>query len=113
MALTDRNIDAWFAETGRHLSLNASIQAIRIAAHRIREGRSTGPLPAYVVAALQDAEPRLRFAAVQAVAQARQRQLVPAVRSRGERERSRHAICRMAGACARCDTRRPARVAEG
>ena len=37
MALTDRNIDAWFAETGRHLSLNASIQAIRIAAHRIRE----------------------------------------------------------------------------
>ena len=88
MALTDRNIDAWFAETGR-LSLNASIQAIRIAAHRIREHRSTGPLPAYVVAALQDAEPRLRFAAVQAVAQARQRQLVPQLCDLAARENDR------------------------
>ena len=113
MALTDRNIDAWFADTGRHLSLNASIQAIRIAAHRIREQRSTGPLPAYVVAALQDAEPRLRFAAVQAVAQARQRQLVPQLCDLAARGRSRHAICRMAGVARDRDTRRPARVAEG
>ena len=89
MALADRTLDAWVADTGRHLSLNATIQAIRIAAHRIREGRSTGPLPAYVVAALQDAEPRLRFAAVQAVAQARQRQLVPQLSDLAARENDR------------------------
>lgn len=77
MAPADRTIDAWFAETGRTLSLNASIQAIRIAAHRIREHSPTDQLPPYAVAALQDREPRLRFAAVQAIAQARQRQLVP------------------------------------
>jgi putative membrane-bound dehydrogenase-like protein len=77
MAPTDRSIDAWFAETGRTLSFNAKLQAIRIAAHRIREHRPTDQLPPYVVAALQDPEPRLRFAAVQAIAQARQRQLVP------------------------------------
>ena len=74
---TDRSIDAWLAETGRTLSLNASIQAIRVAAHRVREHRPTDQLPAYVVAALEDGEPRLRFAAVQAIAQAGQRQLVP------------------------------------
>jgi putative membrane-bound dehydrogenase-like protein len=77
MAPTDRSIDAWFAETGRTLSFNARIQAIRIAAHRIREHRRTDQLPPYIVAALQDSEPRVRFAAVQAIAQARQRQLVP------------------------------------
>jgi putative heme-binding domain-containing protein len=79
MAPTDRSIDSWFAETGRTLSLNASIQAIRIAAHRIREHRPKDQLPSYVVAALRASEPRLRFAAVQAIAQARQRQLVPQI----------------------------------
>jgi putative membrane-bound dehydrogenase-like protein len=79
IAPADRSIDAWFAETGRTLSLNASIQAIRIAAHRIRDHRPTDRLPAHVVAALQHSEPRLRFAAVQAIAQARQRQLVPQI----------------------------------
>lgn len=79
IAPTDRTIDTWFAETGRTLSLNASLQAIRIAAYRIREHRPTDQLPSYVVAALQDSEPRLRFAAVQAIAQARQRQLVPQI----------------------------------
>ena len=77
IAPADRSIDAWFADTGRTLSLNAKIQAIRIAAHRIREHRRSDQLPPYVVMALQDAEPRVRFAAVQAIAQARQRQLVP------------------------------------
>ncbi|CAN5672345.1 hypothetical protein BH24ACI4_BH24ACI4_23960 [soil metagenome] len=79
MEPADRSIDEWFAETGRTLSLNASIQATRIAAHRIREHRPGDQLPSYVVAALTDAEPRLRFAAVQAVAQARQRHLVPQI----------------------------------
>lgn len=73
----DRSIDAWFAETGGTLSSNARIQSIRIAAHRIREHRPTDRLPEYVVAALKDSEPRVRFAAVQAIAQARQQQLVP------------------------------------
>ncbi len=77
MEPADGSIDAWFAETGRTLSLNASIQAIRIAAHRAREHKPAGQLPAYVVAALEDGEPRRRFAAVQAIAQAGQRQLVP------------------------------------
>ncbi len=77
MAPADRSIDAWLADTGRSLSLNAGIQAIRIAAHRIREHRPVDQLPPYVVAALQDAEPRVRFAGVQAIAQARQRQAVP------------------------------------
>jgi putative membrane-bound dehydrogenase-like protein len=75
----NRSIDAWFDETGRTLSLNANIQAIRIAAHRIREHRPTDQLPSYVMAALKSSEPRLRFAAVQAIAQARQRQLVPQI----------------------------------
>jgi putative membrane-bound dehydrogenase-like protein len=77
IAPQDRSIEAWFADTGRTLSFNASIQSIRIAAHRIREHRPKDRLPPYVVAALQDAEPRRRFAAVQAIAQARQRHLVP------------------------------------
>ena len=47
IAPADRTIDAWFAETGRTLSPNASIQAIRIAAHRIREHRPTDQLPPY------------------------------------------------------------------
>ncbi|MDQ3346605.1 MAG: PmoA family protein [Acidobacteriota bacterium] len=89
LAPADRGIDAWLADTGRTLSLNASIQAIRIAAHRIREHRPADQLPPYVVAALQDAEPRVRFAAVQAIAQARQRQFVPQVCDLVARENDR------------------------
>ena len=79
MAPNDRTIDDWFAGTGATLSPNARIQAIRIAAHRIREQRRTDTLPAQVVTALQDPEPRVRFAAVQAIAQARQHHLVPQI----------------------------------
>ncbi|WP_414663641.1 PVC-type heme-binding CxxCH protein [Horticoccus sp. 23ND18S-11] len=79
LALADRSIDTWFAQTGRTLSPNARIQAIRIAAHRSREGRRTDALPAFVVEALRDAEPRVRFAAVQAIAQARQATLLSKV----------------------------------
>ena len=77
IAPQDRGIDRWLAETGRTLSLNARIQTIRIAAHLIREHDPKGQLPAHAVAALKDDEPRVRFAAVQAIAQARQRHLVP------------------------------------
>ena len=79
IAPMDRTIDAWFAGTGATLSPNARIQAIRIAAHRIREQRRNESLPASVVTALQDSDARMRFAAVQAVAQARQHQLVPQI----------------------------------
>jgi putative membrane-bound dehydrogenase-like protein len=89
MAPADRSIDAWFAETGRTLSFNAKLQAIRIAAHRIREHRRTDQLPSYVVSALQDSEPRIRFVAVQAIAQARQRQLVPQLSELVAKERDR------------------------
>ena len=89
IAPKDAGIDAWFAETGRTLSLNASIQAIRIAAHRIREHRPADQLPSYVAAALKDPEPRRRFAAVQAIAQARQRQLVPQISELAARETDR------------------------
>ncbi len=60
-------------------SLNMRIQAVRILAHRIREFGRVKALPEAVVAMLRSDEPRLRFAAVQAVLQARQRQLVPDV----------------------------------
>jgi putative membrane-bound dehydrogenase-like protein len=86
MAPEDRSIDSWLAEVGRTLSPNASIQAIRIAAHRIREHRRSDQLPAFAIAALQDPEPRLRFAAVQAIAQARQRQLVEHICDRAATE---------------------------
>ena len=89
IAPTDRTIDAWLAETGRTLSPNARIQTIRIAAHRLREQRRTGKLPDHVVAALQDSEPRVRFAAVQAVAQAHQQQLVPQIADLLTRETDR------------------------
>ena len=89
MAPTDPTIDAWLAETGQTLSFNAKLQAIRIAAHRIREHRRNDRLPTYAVDALRDSEPRLRFAAVQAIAQARQRHLVPQVRDLLAKERDR------------------------
>ena len=79
IAPMDRRIDAWFAGTGATLSSNARIQAIRIAAHRIRAQHPAGRLPDFVVGALRDPDARVRFTAVQAVAQARQPQLVPQI----------------------------------
>ena len=89
IAPMDRAIDAWFDGTGAMLSPNAKIQAIRIAAHRIREHRRTEKLPAPVVTALQDPDARVRFAAVQAVAQARQHDLVPQISSLLTQEKDR------------------------
>lgn len=75
IAPQDTTIDAWLATAAR-ASVNARIQAIRIAAHRIREFRPADRLPGFVTAALQEAEPRVRFAAVQAIGQARQKHLL-------------------------------------
>jgi len=89
IAPADRTIDAWLAGTGATLSPNARMQAIRIAAHRIRQRQSAEHLPAFVVTALRDPEPRVRFAAVQAVAQARQRHLVPQISTLLTQEKDR------------------------
>jgi putative membrane-bound dehydrogenase-like protein len=75
----DRSIDDWFARTGRTLSPNAHIQSIRIAGYRMREFQPAAAFPAFALAALGDSEPRVRFAAVQAIEQARQTKLIDAL----------------------------------
>jgi putative membrane-bound dehydrogenase-like protein len=60
-------------------SFNLRIQAIRILAYRVREQGVAKALPKNVVETLNHANPRLRFAAVQAVIQARQQDLVSAL----------------------------------
>ncbi len=87
--LTDASIDAWFANTGHTLSGNARIQSIRIAGHRWRTTKSTADFPAFVTAALKDPEARVRFAAVQAVEQARQTQLISALQDVAANESDR------------------------
>lgn len=82
-------LDAWLAHSAPRISFNTRLQAIRIAAHRIREHRPQEPLPAFVAAALEDSEPRVRFAAVQAIAQARQRPLLPELYAVAARETDR------------------------
>ena len=76
IAPRDRTIDNWFATKGHTLTFNARVQSIRIVAHRIREFQPDAELPSFVVHALADPEPRVRFAAVQGIGQARQKQLV-------------------------------------
>jgi putative heme-binding domain-containing protein len=89
LAPEDRSVDEWFANTGHTLSANARIQSIRIAGHRIRQYQPTATLPAFVVDALKDNEPRVRFAAVQAIEQARQSSLVGALADLAESESDR------------------------
>lgn len=85
----DTRIDDWLGSTGRNLSLNARIQAIRIAAHRIREHRTEGRLPDFSIDALSDADPRVRFAGVQAITQAREVAQIPKLLSLAAREADR------------------------
>lgn len=89
LAPQDRSIDDWIAEHGPRRSLNARIQSLRIVAHRIREHRTGDALPKFAVAALSDPEPRIRFAAVQAAAAARQSRLLPALAERAAAESDR------------------------
>jgi putative membrane-bound dehydrogenase-like protein len=58
-------------------SLNLRIQAVRILAHRVRGFGRVESLPGRVASLLISSEPRLRFEAVQAIVQARQKQSVP------------------------------------
>ena len=85
----DREIDAWFASTGRVLSPNARLQALRIAAHRIREWQPRAALPAFVPEALADPDARVRFAAVLAIQQARASTFAPALWNLAARETDR------------------------
>ena len=85
----NRAIDEWFATTGHTLSLNAKLQSLRIAAHRIREWQRTEQLPAFVSAALVDSKPRVRFEAVQAIGQAQQTHLADAVWALAAKETER------------------------
>jgi putative membrane-bound dehydrogenase-like protein len=79
IAPEDSDLDTWFATTAAKLSLNARIQSLRIVAHRLRESKRTTALPPFVGAALAHAEPRVRFAALQAIGQARRAEMLDAV----------------------------------
>lgn len=73
LALSDATVDQLFATLipDRKVSLNLRVQSVRILAHRVRGGGSaTRGVPPVLVAALREAEPRLRFEAVQALHQA-------------------------------------------
>ncbi|MBM3846877.1 MAG: c-type cytochrome, partial [Verrucomicrobia bacterium] len=80
----DRTIDVWFsARAGDSaVSLNLRVQSLRIVAHRIRQAGDGRELPIGVVNTLGSQETRLRFEAVQAIGQVRQRSAVPALLAR-------------------------------
>jgi len=81
MDFRDRSIDDWISMDGARRTVNARIQAIRILAHRIREAGREDRLPEFVIAALKDPESRVRFAAVQAIGQARQKGLIESLQT--------------------------------
>ena len=70
----DADITGYFTTllTDSTVSLNLRIQSVRILAHRLREFGRTKSLPSEVAGLLRSPKPRLRFAAVQAYAAARQ-----------------------------------------
>jgi len=67
-------------------SLNLQIQAIRIVAYRAKQHGQTERVTGYVRVALQHPQPRVRFAAVQAVHEAHQTALVPELLEQLQRE---------------------------
>lgn len=81
IAPEDASIETFFAEKAgdEQATLNLRLQAIRVLAHRVREYGRVKTLPPVVEKTLAASEPRLRFAAVHAIAQARQAQAVPAL----------------------------------
>ena len=89
IAPEDASIEAFFAraaagavpgrDRGEAGVGNLQLQAIRILAYRIRQHKKVVQLPAVVTDLLQSPEPRLRFAAVDAIVQARQTGRAPAV----------------------------------
>jgi len=77
----DRSIDEWFSARAADsaVSLNLRVQSLRILAHRIRRAGDGRELPVGVVNTLGSQETRLRFEAVQAIGQVRQRSAVSAL----------------------------------
>ncbi|MCP3690685.1 MAG: hypothetical protein GY917_00710, partial [Planctomycetaceae bacterium] len=73
-AHVDASLDSYFVEKARQGSLNLRIQSLRILAERQRRGWSGKKLPAVVTDSLKDSEARVRFAAVQALRRASQRE---------------------------------------
>ncbi len=86
IGLDDPSLDAWFSTAKG--SRNLAIQSLRILAHR---AKATGSrkLPPQIASALTNAEPRLRFEAVQAVWQARQSQLIEPLKTLAATETDR------------------------
>ncbi len=60
-------------------SLNLRVQAVRILAHRVRQHQKVKALPPAVGKLLRSGEPRMRFACVDAIAQAKQAAFVSAL----------------------------------
>ncbi len=88
----DANIEAYLAsllEPATTVSLNLRIQAARVLAFRIRQHQKVKALPAAVSKLLQSDEPRLRFACVDAIVQARQTSLATALIDMLEKESDR------------------------
>lgn len=78
----DSTIEKYFTsllDPASATSFNLRIQAVRILAYRIRQHQKVKALPPVVSKLLQSAEPRMRFACVDAIAQAKQVPLIPAL----------------------------------
>ena len=88
----DATIEKYFTsllEADSAVSLNLRVQAARVLAFRIRQFQKVKALPAAVSKLLRSDEPRLRFACVDAIVQARQAVLAPAVVDMLEKESDR------------------------
>lgn len=77
----DESIGTWFGArvTAAESSLNLRVQSLRILGFRAQRSGGERVLPGAVVNALNHAEPRVRFEAIQALGQARQQSAVPAM----------------------------------
>jgi len=81
MAPRDRAMDDWFTArlTDSATSLNLRVQALRILGYRARQSGENRELSVRVMESLSSPAARLRFEAVQAIGQARQRSAAPAL----------------------------------
>ncbi len=80
MEVGDERIDSWFAERARQSSnekLNTRLQAVRVLGYRSALAKQ--PIPPVVIEALEDAEPRIRHAAVTAIFEAMDEKAVDAL----------------------------------
>ena len=86
--MKDEAVDGWIAaRLGGSHRLNTRLQSLRILAYRARAFDRL--LPEAIVSLLTDGEPRLRFAAVQAIREARQPRFLEALKSSAATETDR------------------------